>query len=158
MTFKMLRKGALVALLLLVSVSGFGQKFLWDVNFKSGFDNREYKNLETAQSATLFGLQFEPAVGLGWGEGHSIFAGGYLMAHYGARNPRYTVLRRFSINMMVSILGQMPVFSQRERQRGIILRFSWETTGIMVFLFKGRCLQERVKLGWLRLFLTGLAG
>ncbi|MBO7283497.1 MAG: hypothetical protein IIY14_02710 [Bacteroidales bacterium] len=92
MTFKMLRKGALVALLLLVSVSGFGQKFLWDVNFKSGFDNREYKNLETAQSATLFGLQFEPAVGLGWGEGHSIFAGGYLMAHYGARNPRYTVL------------------------------------------------------------------
>lgn len=81
----------LVALLLVISVESWGQKFLWDINFKTGFDNREYKNMETAKSATLFGAQFEPAVGLGWGEGHSIFAGGHLMAHYGADNPRYVV-------------------------------------------------------------------
>ncbi len=92
MTFKIFRKWVLVTLISLVGITCSGQNFLWDINFKSGFDNREYKNMETAKSATLFGVQFEPAVGLGWGEGHSMFIGGHLMAHYGAQNPRYKVL------------------------------------------------------------------
>ena len=52
-----------------------GQQFLWDVDLKFGFDNREYASLTTSPSGTIFGAMLSPKVGLGFGEGHAVYAG-----------------------------------------------------------------------------------
>ena len=37
-----------------------GQQFLWDVDVKFGFDNREYSSLTTSPSGTIFGTMLSP--------------------------------------------------------------------------------------------------
>ena len=43
----------------------FSQQFLWDIDFRFQFDNREYKSLLT-HSGTLFGAKLAPEIGIGW--------------------------------------------------------------------------------------------
>ena len=75
-----MRKGIFAAAVLLLSL-GFcsrpllAQQLLWDVDFKFGFDNREYASIETEPSGTIFGAVLSPKVGLGFGEGHALYAG-----------------------------------------------------------------------------------
>lgn len=63
------------------------QKFLWNVNFNSQFDNREYKNTDLEISGTYFGARLTPSVGLGWGRnnGNALMIGVDLMADFGAK-------------------------------------------------------------------------
>ncbi|HIZ87040.1 MAG TPA: hypothetical protein IAC03_02635 [Candidatus Coprenecus pullistercoris] len=63
------------------------QKLLWDVDFKFGFDNREYMKLTTSPSNTTFGAMLAPKVGLGWGEGHSVYAGVDIYKYFGQSDP-----------------------------------------------------------------------
>lgn len=63
------------------------QKLLWDVDFRFGFDNREYESLTTSPSGTMFGAVLSPKVGLGFGEGHSIYAGVDVDKYFGKDNP-----------------------------------------------------------------------
>ncbi len=66
------------------------QEFLWDVQFDTRFDNREYSGSKLATSQTLFGARLTPNIGLGWGEGNSLMVGGDLSADFGSKhfNPR----------------------------------------------------------------------
>ena len=67
-----MRKGIFAAAVLLLSL-GFcsrpllAQQLLWDVDFKFGFDNREYASIDTEPSGTIFGAVLSPKVGLGFG-------------------------------------------------------------------------------------------
>ena len=60
---------------------------MWDVDFKFGFDNREYEKLTTSPSGTMFGAVLTPKVGLGWGEGHSVYAGVGVHRYFGKTSP-----------------------------------------------------------------------
>ena len=60
------------------------QKFMWNLDFDSQFDNREY-NSELTKSQTLFGVRLTPEVGIGWGKGNSIKAGGNFLFDFGAK-------------------------------------------------------------------------
>ena len=60
-----------------------GQQFLWDVDLKFGFDNREYSSLTTSPSGTIFGTVLSPKVGLGFGDGHAVYAGVDITRYFG---------------------------------------------------------------------------
>lgn len=79
----------LITLLTLIPKELSAQKFLWNVGFRSAFDNREYDNIRSSESGTLFGVSASPVVGIGFGEGHSIMAGGELTRHFGELSPKY---------------------------------------------------------------------
>ena len=71
-----------------------GQQFLWDVDLKFGFDNREYASLTTeyaslttSPSGTIFGAMLSPKVGLGFGEGHAVYAGVDVTRYFGKSAP-----------------------------------------------------------------------
>ena len=63
--------------------NALAQQFVWNVNFDSRFDNREYKS-EVNWPQTLFGARLTPEVGIGW-NGNSIRLGTNLQADFGAK-------------------------------------------------------------------------
>lgn len=63
------------------------QQFLWDVDFKFGFDNREYASLPDYSSETVFGAYLAPKVGLGFGKGHSVYVGADVYKFFGKNDP-----------------------------------------------------------------------
>jgi hypothetical protein len=66
-----------------------GQKFLWDVNYRMNFDNREYSTMQTTnKSQTLFGAFLTPQIGFGIGD-HSVMFGGNLLRNFGQQQPKY---------------------------------------------------------------------
>lgn len=67
------------------------QKLLWDVDFKFGFDNREYASLTTSPSGTLFGAVLSPKAGIGFGKGHALYAGVDLAKYFGQDSPLLSV-------------------------------------------------------------------
>ncbi len=69
---------------ILFGSSASAQKLLWDIDFDSRFDNREY-NTTLAGSQTLFGARLSPQIGVGWGHGNSIQVGGNFLVDFGAR-------------------------------------------------------------------------
>ncbi len=75
---------------LLLPVSLQGQNLLWDVDFKFGFDNREYSQSQNIPSGTHFGANCIPKVGLGFEERHSIYVGMDFNRHFGKINPSYS--------------------------------------------------------------------
>ena len=93
-----MRKGIFAAAVLLLSL-GFcsrqllAQQLLWDVDFKFGFDNREYASIDTEPSGTIFGAVLSPKVGLGFGEGHALYAGVDAAKYFGRTAP---IIRRHS--------------------------------------------------------------
>lgn len=69
----------------------YGQKFLYDVDFRFGLDNREYARMCYSPSKTIFGAILAPKVGIGWGNGHSVYVGGDLKRYFGKTAPKYDV-------------------------------------------------------------------
>lgn len=67
------------------------QRLLWDVDLKFGFDNREYASMTTAPSETIFGAVLSPKAGLGFGEGHSLYAGVDVGKYFGQNDPAVTL-------------------------------------------------------------------
>ena len=78
---------SLIFIALLLPVSLRGQQLLWDVDLKFGFDNREYASLTTSPSGTIFGAMLSPKVGLGFGEGHAVYAGVDATRYFGKSAP-----------------------------------------------------------------------
>lgn len=67
------------------------QQLLWDVDFKFGFDNREYASLDISPSETIFGAVLSPKVGLGFGEGHALYAGVDAAKYFGRTSPELSL-------------------------------------------------------------------
>ena len=67
------------------------QRLLWDVDFKFGFDNREYLKITTVPSSSKFGAVLSPKVGLGFGEGHALYAGVDASKYFGRTAPELTL-------------------------------------------------------------------
>lgn len=68
------------------------QQFLWDVDLKVGFDNREYAEVNTViPSGTTFGAHLIPKVGLGFSDGHAICAGANFGRYFGKTSPQYDI-------------------------------------------------------------------
>ena len=91
-----MRKGIFAAAVLLLFLSLcsrplLAQQLLWDVDFKFGFDNREYASIETEPSGTIFGAVLSPKVGLGFGEGHALYAGVDAAKYFGRTAPELTL-------------------------------------------------------------------
>lgn len=63
------------------------QRLLWDVDFKFGFDNRENASIDTEPSGTTFGAVLSPKVGLGFGDGHALYAGVDASKYFGRTAP-----------------------------------------------------------------------
>lgn len=88
-----MNKRVLIRIILLVSVMPcmalplHAQRLLWDVDFKFGFDNREYASLTTSPSGTMFGAILSPKIGLGFGKGHSLYAGVDVDRYFGRTSP-----------------------------------------------------------------------
>lgn len=91
-----MRKGIFAAAVLLLSL-GFcsrqllAQQLLWDVDFNFGFDNREYASIDREPSGTIFGAVLSPKVGLGFGEGHAMYAGVDAAKYFGRTSPELTL-------------------------------------------------------------------
>lgn len=81
---------SVVLLSLLLTTEAVAQQFLWDVDFRMGFDNREYAQMKTQPSGTLYGAILAPRVGLGFGEGHSVYIGGQVGRFFGKADPKYS--------------------------------------------------------------------
>lgn len=82
----------LLLCVLICSNSAYAQKFVWDVDFKFGLDNREYAGMELgAPSFTTFGAVFVPKVGLSFGEGHSLMIGADAERYFGQANPKMRI-------------------------------------------------------------------
>lgn len=86
---------------LLLALDTKSQKFLWDVDFRFQFDNREYKSNLT-HSGTLFGAKITPEIGIGWdykdkGE-NALMLGVNVTANFGAKlfNPIPELLLYYS--------------------------------------------------------------
>ena len=86
---------------LLLALDTKSQKFLWDVDFRFQFDNREYKSNLT-HSGTLFGAKITPEIGIGWdykdkGE-NALMLGVDVTANFGAKlfNPIPELLLYYS--------------------------------------------------------------
>ncbi len=79
-----------MAMLLMLTVSASAQQFLWDVDFRMGFDNREYAQMKTSPSGTLFGAILNPRVGIGFGDGHAVYLGGQVERYFGKTTPKYS--------------------------------------------------------------------
>ena len=86
------------------------QQLLWDVDFKFGFDNREYASLDIAPSETIFGAVLSPKVGFGFGEGHALYAGVDAAKYFGRTAPELSLEAR-----------SMPGLSRAAGSRDIIL-------------------------------------
>lgn len=84
-----LRTVLLSAALLLSLCELDAQKFLWNVDFRTSFDNREYASMEKPNSMTLFGAVLSPSVGVGFGEGHSVHLGADAARYFGEIDPKY---------------------------------------------------------------------
>ena len=67
------------------------QQLLWDVDFKFGFDNREYASLDIAPSETIFGAVLSPKAGFGFGEGHALYAGVDAAKYFGRTAPELSL-------------------------------------------------------------------
>lgn len=66
------------------SRSGLPQ-LVWGASFDFFFDNREYKNLTTNWSQSLFGARINPEIGVTWDGRHSLMMGVSLLANFGAK-------------------------------------------------------------------------
>ena len=66
-------------------VSSALPQLVWGASFDFFFDNREYKNLTTNWSQTLFGARINPEVGVTWDGRHSLMIGVSLLANFGAK-------------------------------------------------------------------------
>ncbi len=67
------------------NVSSALPQLVWGATFDFFFDNREYKNLKTNWSQTLFGARINPEVGVTWNGRHSLMIGVSLLANFGAK-------------------------------------------------------------------------
>ncbi len=84
-----MKRVLLIMFLAVLTTAASAQKFLWDLDFRMGFDNREYAHMKTQPSGTLFGAILSPRVGLGFGEGHAVYLGGELRRYFGKSAPKY---------------------------------------------------------------------
>lgn len=86
----MIRRSFLtIIVLMLLSFSCFGQKFVWELKFDVKLDNREYQNLQLSPSKTLFGAFVMPQIGINFAENHSFMLGGDLMRNFGSNETKY---------------------------------------------------------------------
>ncbi len=85
----MLRKLVLICVIAFCSMQMSAQNFLWEVDFRMMFDNREYEEMKTSPSLTNFGAVIAPRVGIGFGQGHSIMLGGHVDRYFGKSLPKY---------------------------------------------------------------------
>lgn len=63
-------------------VSSALPQLVWGASFDFFFDNREYKNLTTNWSQTLFGARINPEVGVTWDGRHSLMIGVSLLGQF----------------------------------------------------------------------------
>lgn len=107
-----MNKLRLLLLVLLIPCATQAQKFLWDVDFDTRFDNREYKGSLTAASQTLFSSRLTPTVGLGWGNGNALKAGVDLWADFGAKDfsidPQFTFYYEYNSKNFNAYAGVLP--------------------------------------------------
>ncbi len=73
----------------LCTMSASAQEFLWNVEFRTMLDNREYAEMQTSPSLTNFGAIIAPSIGIGFGDGHSIMLGGHVDRYFGKSFPKY---------------------------------------------------------------------
>jgi hypothetical protein len=101
----------------LLSLAGFAQKPLWNVDFYSFFDNREY-NSEYNFSQTFFGTRLTPEVGLSVGKGQKIMVGTNLFFENGKKQfqeqPEVTAYYQYDAPNFAANAGIFP----RERMLG----------------------------------------
>lgn len=97
---------------MLLPSASFAQKFLWDIDFDTRFDNREYKNTPIALSQTLFSSRLTPTVGLGWGQGNAIIGGADIWADFGAGsfsiNPDIVFYYQYESQKFNAYVGVLP--------------------------------------------------
>ncbi len=144
-----MRSFVILLALLACPLTAGAQRLLWDVDFRFGFDNREYASMSSGyDSETLFGAYLAPKVGLGFGKGHSVFAGADIYKFFGQEEPylEYDVLlyyqydsRRFQANA-----GAFP----RRRMEGYYPEAFMDTRLFFDGNFEGALL--RYKARWLR--------
>ncbi len=63
-----------------------GQEVLWGVDMNYRFDNREYVDLQVANSGTMFGSRLSPQLGITWNQTNTLMAGVNLMRDFGHRS------------------------------------------------------------------------
>lgn len=78
-----LRRFLLILSLLLITNILIAQKFIWDVDFTTKLDNREFSGNPISPSKTLFGAFIMPKVGLQLGDNHNIVFGVDLSRNFG---------------------------------------------------------------------------
>ena len=80
-----MKKTLLTTLFIIAAcVAARGQKFVWNVNLESQFDNREY-NSPYNWSQTLFGVRGTPEIGLGWLD-NAVKVGATGIVEFGSRS------------------------------------------------------------------------
>lgn len=84
-----LRLLAVLALLLPAGRTLSAQRLLWETDFAFRFDNREYAGMDIEPSRTNFGIVLSPRIGLGWGNGHALYAGADIDKYFGKNHPSY---------------------------------------------------------------------
>lgn len=77
-------KALLIILFSTVTLGASAQKFDWNVDFETKFDNREYAPCRFSSSKTIFGAVLTPTVGVRWGEGSRFMAGVDLSHYFGS--------------------------------------------------------------------------
>lgn len=86
------------------------QEFLWEIDFDSRFDNREYGS-PIAADGTIFGARLSPQVGLGWGRGNSIMGGVDLRVDFGQgefSEPEGVLYYNYNMNGYRAFAGVFP--------------------------------------------------
>lgn len=97
---------------LLLGVPASGEEFLWDINFKTIFDNREGES-KVADAKTFFLTQLSPQIGISLAGGEHTVMGGIVWTQpIGCEWDGYrlspTVYYRYSKNGLKGFLGMFP--------------------------------------------------
>ena len=109
----MIHKLKILTLLILISSTISAQKFIYDVDFLSFFDNRE-SHIPTYPSQTLFGTRLSPEIGIEFND--SIYGNHQLIAGISYIQPFGSTWRDIRLN---------PTIYYRYRQHGFNLSFGF---------------------------------
>ncbi|MDR1683223.1 MAG: hypothetical protein LBS25_07555 [Candidatus Symbiothrix sp.] len=79
-----MKKLTWISIFWMMAVFGFGQKFVWQAEVNSFFDNTEFDGSTVQTPQTMAGLHVAPEVGFSWQNRHRIFVGCNAMHEYGS--------------------------------------------------------------------------
>lgn len=102
----------LVAVVMMTTNNLFGQKPIWNVDFLTEFDNREYGGENPiARSQTIFGSRLTPQLGVEWGK-NKLVAGTNVIFEFGADpfevNPDLLLYYNYDSEKYKAYVGAFP--------------------------------------------------